>query len=344
MRRRMSEAAAAVVIAAGLFAASPAGQAIATTPPTQPYTVAPAPEANGQQRGYFILSSSPGRSTTDVVVLGNNKPVTQRLRVGLVDGTTATDSGSAYSELAPRCAGVGCWVTGIPQAITLPPHSQDWLRFRVTVPAGVRPAQYLAGIAVTPDVPPQPVQFRSSGHVATRVLVVSRVVIGVAVTVGQLGTLRTKTELTGVTAGWVDGQVRLTVRVRNAGQRFTKATGKIACSLGSATHSFRFSMDTVLPGQGAGLPVNGGAGMHSGAWRCVARVMDSSGRVAVWTGTVTVPSTVTAATKEIAPNDFVAQQGGGIPGWAVALIVLCGLILVSLWAVLVRRRRYRGFY
>jgi hypothetical protein len=340
MPRRMPQAAAAVVIAAGLFAASPAGQAIATTPSTQPYTVGPAPAPNGQQRGYFILSISPGHSLTDVIVLGNNKPVTQRLRVGLVNGTTASDSGSAYSALAPRCAGVGCWVTGIPQAITLPPHSQDWLRFRVTVPPGMRPAQYLAGIAVTPDVPPHPVQFRSSGHATTQVLVVSRVVIGVAVTVGQLAALRTKTELTGVSARWIDGQVRLTVRVRNAGQRFTKATGKIACSLGSATHSFRFSMDTVLPGQGAGLPVNGGAGLHSGTWRCVARALDTSGRSAVWTGTVIVPSTVTAATKEIAPNDFVAPQGGGVPGWAIALFVLCGLTLLSLWAVLARRRRY----
>ncbi len=57
---------------------------------------------------------------------------------------------------------------------------------------------------------------------------------------------------------------------------------------------------------------------------------------------MTVPTTVTAATKEIAPNDFVAPQGGGVPGWAIALIVLCSLILLSLWAVLARRRRYSG--
>ncbi len=53
-----------------------------------------------------------------------------------------------------------------------------------------------------------------------------------------------------VTAGWIDGVVRLTVLVRDNGQRFAKGTGTVTCSQGDTTRSFGFFMDTVLPGQG----------------------------------------------------------------------------------------------
>ena len=141
VHKRLSEAAAAVVIAAGFFAAAPAGQAIATPPPqAQNYTMAPAPGGNGLPRGYFTLSVAPGSSTTDVVVLGNPESVTERLRVGVTVGLTATNSGSSYGVLGAACAGAACWVTGIPRVVTLPPHTQDSVPFRVTVPASARPA------------------------------------------------------------------------------------------------------------------------------------------------------------------------------------------------------------
>jgi hypothetical protein len=343
MRGRLSGAVAAVVIAAGLVGVGPVGQAIATTPLTTPnFIMAPAPGANGQARPYFMLSVAPGRSTTDVVVLSNNGPVTLRYRLGVTLGMTAGNSGSAYGTLGGTCTGPACWVTGLPSVVTLPPQSRESVRFGVTVPASARPAQYLAGITATPDLPPQRVKVGSSGHTTTQVVVVSRVIIGVAVTVGDLAALRTVTAIADVTASWVDGFVRITVHVRNPGQRFTKGTGTIGCSLGSATHSFRLDMDTVLPGQGAGLAVNG-FGMRTGTWRCTARIKDSSGYTVVWTGPVTVPSKVPAATKEIAPNEFVPPQSPGIPLWAIILIVLGGLILISLWAlILLRRQRNRN--
>ena len=313
------------------------GQAIAATTPTQTYTLAPAPGANGQPRGYFTLSAAPGSSTTDVVVIGNPEPVAQRLRVGVTAGMTAANSGSAFSALTARCTGTACWVTGLPQVVTLPPNTKDWVRFQVKVPADVRPAQYLAGIAVTPDVLPRPVRVGSEGHTSSEVLLVSRVVIGVAVTVGKLAALQIRTEITGVTGGWLNGVIRLNVGVRNVGQRFTYGNGTIACSLGSAKYSYRLSMDTVLPEEGAGLAVNG-LGMRAGTWRCTARIKDSGGNVPVWTGLVTVAST-TPATRQIAPGVFVAPPSEGIPLWAILLMVLGGLILVSLWAAILLRRQ-----
>ena len=57
---------------------------------------------------------------------------------------------------------------------------------------------------------------------------------------------------------------------------------------------------------------------------------------------MTVPPTVPAATKQIAPNVFVPPQSAGIPLWAIVLMVLGGLVLLSLWAVLLRRQRNRN--
>jgi hypothetical protein len=187
------------------------------------------------------------------------------------------------------------------------------------------------------------VPLTRSGHASTQVIIVSRVVTGIAITVGKLAALRTRTQITGVAAGWVDGLVRLTVWVRNTGQRFTKGTGTISCAMGAAAHSFGLLMDTVLPGQGAGLPVNA-AGLRAGAWRCAARIEDAGGGSAAWTGDRLRAGHRAGRDQAGRPRRAVRggaapRPGGGPPGWAVAPIVIGGLILFSLWAVLLRRKR-----
>ena len=115
----------------------------------------------------------------------------------------------------------------------------------------------------------------------------------------------------------------------------------MSCADGGVTRSYPVSMDTVLPGQGAGLQVNG-TGMHQGTWQCSVKVKEVDGGTATWSGSVTVASTQPAATKRVGQNAYVAPGGGGIPAWAIVLMVLGGLILFSLWAVLLRRQRNRN--
>jgi hypothetical protein len=287
------------------------------------------------------MTVAPGGTTTDVVVFANGGATTQVLTAGTTEGTTAANSGSAFRNLTGTCTGVACWVTGIPKTITLPPHTSESVTFRVTVPAGARPMQYLAGITARPAALPQPVPLKSSGHSATKVTIVTQVTIGVAITVGQLASLHTSVDVTRVTAGWIGTLVRLSVDVRNGGQRFTKGNGDLSCTLGGTTRTYLMDMNTVLPGDGTALPVNG-TGMHVGNWLCTARIKDSGGSTATWTGKVVVASAAPAATKRVASGVYVVPPGGGIPGWAIALIVLAGLILLSLWAVLFRRGRNRN--
>jgi hypothetical protein len=337
---RTAATAAAAAVALLTVAGGPAGRALAAGSPTGEFTVAPALTTSGQARGYFQLSTGAGDSVLDVVAFSNDSSATEELRVGVTNGVTATNSGSAYGNLTNRCVAIACWVLGIPKSVTLAAHTTEEIRFEVKVPAGTSPAQYLAGITASPEAASRPVKLKS-GSTQTQVRILPRVVIGVAVTVGKLSAMRIKTSIPGVTAGWVDGTPRLTVRVQNDGQRFTKAAGTLSCANGGSKHSFALTMDTVLPGTGAGLPVNG-TGMSPGTWQCSAHLKETGGTIVSWTGKVNVPASGPARTKRVssaAGSAAYVAPSGGIPAWAIGLMVLGGLLLVTLWAMFLRRER-----
>ena len=129
--------------------------------------------------------------------------------------------------------------------------------------------------------------------------------------------------------------------MRNTGQRFTRGHGEMTCTLGSVSRTYPVYMDTVLPGDGAGLAVNG-IGMHSGTWQCAVALNDTPAGTATWTGDVVVPAAVAAATRRIANNDYVVPSSPRIPIWAIVLMVLGGFILFSIWALILRRNHDRN--
>jgi hypothetical protein len=332
---------AAIAATAAPAASAVRAQSGVAAPGASQFTLAPAPAANGALRPYFILSIAPGRSAEDVIMFGNRGSTAQDYRVGVTAGRTAANSGSAYGGLSGHCVGPACWVSGLPRTVTLAPNTQEEIRFQVAVPASARPGQYLAGITATPEQAPEPVTLGTHGHASTTVIVVSRVIIGVALTVGRLSALRTEINITGVTAAWIDSIVRLGVDIRNRGQRFTKGAGGLSCALGGVSRRYPVIMDTVLPGDAAALQVNGD-GMRAGNWVCTVRIKDSGGRIDTWSGVVTVPASVPAATRPIANGDYVAPPGDTMPSWAIVLMVLGGLILFSLWALILRRSHDRN--
>ena len=339
MRRKLSRLVAVAGAVIVLAAVGPLGRAAAATPPEPgQFALTPTPAADGQARHYFKLAVDPGHSGRVVIVVINvgSAPIT--LRLGTSNGATAANSGSAFGPLTRPCAGIGCWVTGLPETVTVRQHSSEEVPFQVAVPARTEPGQYLAGITATPATAPKPVKIKSSGHTGTgtQVVILQRVSVGVAVTVGPLDRLDTKVVITGVTASWIETLVRLGVNVRNDGQRFTKGAGHMACQVAGVTRSYPVEMDTVLPRDTAALQVNG-IGMRAGSWPCTVTIKDSGGHTDTWAGTVTVPAEVAAATKRIGQNDYVVPAEPGIPTWAIVLIVLGGLILFSIWALILRR-------
>jgi len=358
MKRTMYRATAAAVKAATaavavLAAASPATAAAASgarasaivtragIPTAGLFGLEPLTGVGGPPRAYFMLTIAAGSSATDAVVVSNGGPTTETLRIGVSNGITAANSGSAYGAVPDRCDGPGCWVTGLPGTVVLKPYQQEALTFRVAVPAAAEPNQYLAGITAEPKTRPQASPPKPGAREGTRVVIVNTVTVGVAVTVGRLSQLRAKTVITGVTAGYIQALVRLSIAVHNVGQRFTRGDGEIACKLGSVSRTYPVYMDTVLPDGSAELAVNG-VGMQPGTWLCAVHLTDSPAGTASWTGDVVVAAAVAAATKRIGNDDYVAPSAPGIPTWAIVLMVLGGFILFSIWAVILRRNHDRN--
>ena len=324
------------VAVSGLIGLAPAGASAAPGP--GPFGLVPAPTATGQPRPYFKLTITPGGSASDVVIIRNDGTGTERLRVGTSNGITAANSGSAFGGFSPRCAGVGCWVTGLPAAVTLAPGTGLALGFRVAVPAGTPPAQYLAGITVVAAARPQPVRIASRGHVSFKVVVVDEVTVGVAITVGPLARLRTRLEVPAVTAGSIGSLPRLYVHVRNTGQTFVRANGTLSCRAGGRARLFRVIVDTVLPGGEAVLPVNA-PGLGGGLLSCTLRLRDDAGHAVDWSGTVDAAAPAQVRTIHTGNGAYSVVPGNPVPAWAIALMVIGALILAALVRILVLYQR-----
>ncbi len=209
--------------------------------------------------------------------------------------------------------------------------------FTVTVPPRTRPGQYLAGITVTPAGPPQAVLIGSKGRRSARAIIIDQVTVGVAITIGRLARLRVGLRLSAVTALWIGTTPRLEIPVRNVGQTFLRATGQVTCRPDLRRGFYRVIMETVLPGGTAVLPVNV-PGLRTGPARCTVRLHDGSQLSAAWSGVVNVPSQTPTRTFHPARSVYVSLPENTVPPWAVALIVIGTLLLVSVIVLLAQHR------
>ena len=339
-RRRGVNLAVAAVTAAvfGLTGLAPASAS--STPGVVSFGLTPVPTAAGQPRPYFDLTIAPGGSARDIAIVSNDGTRTERLRVGTSRGLTAANSGSAFGSFSRTCAGVGCWVTGLPATVTLVPGTGRAIGFRVAVPPGTPPGQYLAGITVVAAAPPRSVHLESHGHVSVNVIVVNQVTVGVAITVGSLARLRTSLVVPAVTAGSIGSLSRLYVHVRNTGQTFARASGTVSCRAGGQDRLFRVIIDTVLPGGEAVLPINA-PGLVGGALPCAVSLTDDAGHTVAWSGTVDTIAPAPTKTIHTGNGAYSTLPGNPVPAWAIALMVMGALILAGLARVLVLYRRSR---
>lgn len=328
----------AALAAPGTAVAAGAGSDVGTGQ----FGLTPLPSAGGQQRSYFSLTVAAGRVARDTAVISNQSRATERLLVTISRGVTAVNSGSGYQAIDRRCTGPSCWVTGLPARVTLGPGASQTLPFRVAVPAGTRPAQYLAGITAQSAARPRPVRIGSGQHASAKAVIIDQVTVGVAVTVGRLSQLRTAVVVRPVTGAWIGSLPRLSIPVRNTGQTFARATGRLSCQVGSRRRSYPVTMNTVLPGGGAVLAVNA-LGLTTGRTLCTVRLRDSAGHLDTWSGIVRMPPRVLTRTYHPAKGVYVSLPESTIPPWAIALMIMGALILGCLLVPMVfRRRRLAG--
>ncbi len=335
-------AAALTTLAIACAAGIPASAATSSGPVFGPFGMTPSPAATGQPRSYFNLSLRPGQSATDSVIVTNLSDSSERLQLRVSKGVTATNSGSAYENFVRRrCTGPSCWVSDLPHILVLAPKERRLVGFAVKVPRGIRPGQYLSGITLLAAKKPKSVRVSRKGPASARAIIIDEVTVGVAVTIGDLSRLSSGLRIGQTTTVWVGKTPRLNIPVRNTGQTFLHAVGRVRCLSGGRSHSYRVVMSTVLPGESAVLPVNA-RGLQVGSASCAVRLRPSSGRLASWNGTVALASTTITKTYHPSKGVYVSLPEQTMPFWAVALMVLGGLILAVLVLVFVQRQRMTG--
>jgi hypothetical protein len=339
--RRAVRLAAAVVVA-GLAAVTPALPAMAVgLPGTDAFSITPAPDSAGLAPSYFSMTVAAGGVASGTAIISNEGQTTEKLDIDPTVGVTAGNGGSAYADPTHRCSGPGCWVTGLPGAVTLPADSKEQLQFTVHVPAKTAPGQYLAGITVQPASKPLPVPLGSKGGRSLGAVIIRVATVGVAVTVGRLSALATRLQIRSVSGIALETLPRLDILLENTGQTFAHGTVKASCVVSGKSLRFSLLAGTVLPGQQAVIPVNAGGLPRGTPVPCTVRLSYGHGLVDTWAGLVTVPALPRTRIIHTGPGVYAVIPAGGIPAWAFALIGLSVLALAAVVVLLLRLRKLR---
>lgn len=295
----------------------------------------------GRAASYFVLSVAPGQSVTASAFISNPGQAAKELKISRSTGATAANGGTTFTQAFGNCSGAGCWVTGLPAAVTLPPGTGERLQFRVSVPPGTAAGQYLAGVTAEVAGTPSPVKVRSNGKATGKVTIIEQVTVSVAVTVGPLSALTTRLTIPGVSATLIGPTIRLNIRLRNTGQTFAHGTGSGYCGAAGKRHLFSVYASTVLPHDQALIAANIPGAPEGATTQCTVRLDYGHGQVATWSGPVTVPDASTSRIVHTGPGAYSVVPASGIPAWATALIVI-GVLLLAAAVVLLVRARGRG--
>jgi hypothetical protein len=305
------------------------------------FGITPVPGSNGISAPYFTMAVAPGRSAVDTAIVSNPGTTAVTLKIGRSVGVTAGNGGSSFDPSFGGCSGSGCWVSGLPGRVTLPADMGERLSFTVHVPARTAPGQYLAGITVE-SATPRSVQVGSNGKGAVaRAVIIDQVTVGVAVNVGSPDQMTTRLQIPSV-AGTAIGQLaRMNILLRNTGQTFTGARGRVSCTAASRTYAYTVVAGTVLPGTQAAIPVNTPGFPKGKAAACTVLLAYGHGLTAHWAGAVTVPAPPSTRIYHTGSGVYaVVPSGSSVPPWAITLIVV-GVLVLAVMALLLWKLRRR---
>ena len=303
----------------------------------------PAPLPGGRAESYFNLSADIGQTATATVILSDLGRKTEKLKLARSLGVTAANGGIGYSGASGPCSGPSCWLAGVARTVTLAPGTRESIRFTVRVPAGTPRRQYLAGITAQLAAKPKVTKVGQHGKATAKAIIVEQVTVGVAVTVGDLSQMRNRLEIPGVTGQAIGKMARLSVALRDTGQTFSGGKGQASCTSAGRTHSFPVATNTILPGDQAQIAVNARSLQEGTTVPCVVRIHYGQGQTVRWSGMVALPKTNIARIVHTGPGAYTVIPTSGIPGWAIALIVVGGVATAGVAVLLIRQRRVGRF-
>ncbi len=296
---------------------------------------------------YFELNAAQGTVNHEELLLANPNAFACEVTVLPAFGATARNSGDTFpSAIQPgaSCEAESCWLSGLPVTVTVPSYGRIDVPFGITVPQGTPSGEYLAGVVAEPGfVPSSPSLAKGgAGRGVVGAVVVSRVAIGVAVTVP--GPLHPLLVIPGVDLAPGTSVVpRLHVTESDRGNTWLHPAGDVVVSIGGRRRSFPMASNTVLPGDSAVLAVatpGVAAGVHpveAELWYWHHTLL------AVWRGAIDFPVPPRVINRH-GVRTVVLPAPSGTPGWAEALGGALGGLLVGLlvfWFLAFWKRRRR---
>ena len=229
------------------------------------YAVQPQPGQPATEigRGYFTLRLRPAAPCVVRVVVSNTGTTILRVTSYAVDAEPITMGGVGFGRRSDRRSMVGRWITLEPSSVVVAPGKSRVVVASIQVPRGQAPGQYVGGLAFENQLvrTTDPQVRASSGKKARAHRMASflidihyRQVIPVVITVS--GDPRLSVRIDGVALINASWGSRATIAVHNAGAMLWNGAGTLRIQgPGMARAALPFTIDTILPGARAQVPV-----------------------------------------------------------------------------------------
>lgn len=205
---------------------------------------------NPRSKSIFVYESPAGQTIQDAVVVINNKPQVQTLKVYPVDSQRSSDGAFACAQAADEKKEVGSWIQLAQNEVTLQPNSSQKVDFTLTIPANAEVGEHNGCIAVEESKPTQQaagngitLSFRSALRVA--LTVPGNIYANLQFSELKYSVLQDKVRVSPVVKN--EGNVSVDAQVRTAlqniwGSTFNAAEGQFAV-LHKDESRFNFELD-----------------------------------------------------------------------------------------------------
>ena len=97
---------------------------------------------------WFVYEKTPGEMVSDKVAVVNLSDQPVEVAVFGVDATTTKEGVFTLKNNHEESSGLGLWVEGLPEILSLEAKERRVLEFSLNVPEGIKPGDYLGGLVV----------------------------------------------------------------------------------------------------------------------------------------------------------------------------------------------------
>ncbi len=290
------------------------------------------PVHTNHNRGYFLFRMRTGAAHTGYLEAFNSGKQPLTLRVYAVDGLTGVTSGVVYANHADRVAGAGAWLRPSTRRVVLAPGTRKRVGFRLRVPAGTRPGDYLAGFALENAHP-----ATSAGRFQVKEVV--RTVVGVEVVVPGPARARIRLGAVGLKALPGTTASAVTVPLTDTGRLLCKPVLTVSVAGRGVRRTETHALDTVLPGDRIAYPFAWAHSLPPGHYE-IRATATHCGSAAVAHG----PSTLSTGLTRPGPQStirVIAPPPAGSSAWLLMGAVGAGGLALGAAGTLMARRGRR---